>query len=90
MLVYVTILIILMLFQKGPRVTNVVLAGDLVPASTVLVTPALRFVWWPNGGLMKGLVDYQTRTVARKSSIGGFAFVRGDFTFEQGGLDTKI
>jgi len=39
---------------------------------------------------MKGLVDYQTRTVARKSSIGGFAFVRGDFTFEQGGLDTKI
>jgi len=39
---------------------------------------------------MKGLVDYQTRTVARKSSIGGFAFVRGDFTFEQGGLTLKF
>ena len=32
----------------------------------------------------------QCRTVARKSSIGGFPFVRGDFTFEQGGGDIKI
>jgi len=30
-----------------------------------------------------------TRTVARKSSIGGFAFVRGRFKFVQGGLDIK-
>ena len=44
MLIYVTILIILLLqyFKTGPRVTNVVLAGDLVPASTVLVTPGIE------------------------------------------------
>jgi len=44
MLIYVTILIILMLqyFKTGPRVTNVVLAGDLVPVSTVLVTPGIE------------------------------------------------
>jgi len=39
MLIYVMILIILMLFiETGPRATNVVLAGDPVPADTVLVT----------------------------------------------------
>ena len=37
------ILIILMLFSKWPRATNVVLAGDPVPAGTVLVTPGVRF-----------------------------------------------
>jgi len=49
MLIYVTILIILMIFSKQARgrptwslrATNVVLAGDLVPAGTVLVTPAV-------------------------------------------------
>jgi len=41
MLIYVTILIILMLFSTGPRATNVLLAGDLVPANTVLVTPTV-------------------------------------------------
>ena len=29
------------IFRTGPRVTYVVLAGDLVPAGTMLVTPAL-------------------------------------------------
>jgi len=29
------------IFKNGPRVTYVVLAGDLVPAGTVLVNPAL-------------------------------------------------
>jgi len=30
------------IFKTGPRATNVVLAGDLVPAGAVLVTPALE------------------------------------------------
>ena len=29
------------IFGTGPRATHVVLAGDRVPAGTVLVTPAL-------------------------------------------------
>jgi len=29
-------------FRIGPRATHVVLAGDLVPAGTMLVTPALK------------------------------------------------
>jgi len=33
MLIYVTILI------TGPRATNVILVGDLVPVGTMLVTP---------------------------------------------------
>jgi len=40
-LIYVTILIILMLFWKQARgATNMVLSGDLVLAGTLLVTPA--------------------------------------------------
>jgi len=31
------------IFKTGPRATNVVFAGDLVPTGTVLVTPALVF-----------------------------------------------
>jgi len=43
MLIYVMILIILMLFiETGPRATNVVLAGEPVPAGTVMVTPGVR------------------------------------------------
>jgi len=30
------------IFKRGPRATNEVLAGDLVPAGTVLVTPVLH------------------------------------------------
>jgi len=40
----------------------------------------------------KGMVDNASvifRTVARKSSIGGFRFVRGGFMFVQGGLDIQ-
>ena len=40
----------------------------------------------------KGRVDDASvifRTVARKSSIGDFRFVRGGFTFMQGGLDIQ-
>ena len=32
------------IFGTGPRATHVVLAGDRVPAGTVLVTPALSCV----------------------------------------------
>ena len=42
MLTYVMILIIYAMFKTGPRVTNVVFAGDPVPAGTVLVTPAIN------------------------------------------------
>ena len=33
------------IFGTGPRATHVVLAGDRVPAGTVLVTPGLEVRW---------------------------------------------
>jgi len=32
------------IFRRGPRSTHVVLAGDLVPAGTTLVTPDLMYI----------------------------------------------
>jgi len=36
------------IFRTGPRATYMVLAGDLVPAGTTLVTPAVKFLVWEN------------------------------------------
>ena len=42
MLIYaMTPIIINPIFKTGPRATNVVLAGDLVPPGTLFVTPAV-------------------------------------------------
>jgi len=43
MLIYVTILIILMLFWKQARGRPTWSEGDLVPAGTVLVTPGVNY-----------------------------------------------
>ena len=48
MLVLVKTLIMLMLFLEQARATYMILAGDLVPAGTTLVTPAVRFLVWEN------------------------------------------
>jgi len=32
------------IFRTGPRATYMVLAGDLVPVGTTLVTPAVKFL----------------------------------------------
>jgi len=55
MLIYVMILIIL-----GPRVTNIVLAGNPVPLGTVLATPALVYL---------ALSTYNTEFVALAVSM---------------------
>jgi len=36
------------IFRTGPRATYMVLADDLVPAATTLVTPAVKFLVWEN------------------------------------------
>jgi len=38
-----TLIMLMLFFRTGQRATYLVLAGDLVPAGTTLVTPALRF-----------------------------------------------
>ena len=36
------------IFITGPRATYMVLAGDLVPQGTTLVTPPVKFLVWEN------------------------------------------
>jgi len=36
------------IFRTGPQATYMVLAGNLVPARTTLVTPAVKFLFWEN------------------------------------------
>jgi len=38
-LIFVNVKTLIMLFRTGPRATYLVLAGDLVPEGTTLVTP---------------------------------------------------